>query len=506
MSNVNPTIPTKQSDMLLWLAGALVAGVGVTWLLISSPWSSSGAGDDAPPAPATAPAVPAPGAATGAGTAAASTQPANDAKAGPAAQPPGAQASAAQPAGTSASEAAATAPAATGQAAAQGDAAAADSAAAASSASADGASGAAAQAADAAQTGAGAADSSRTAIEAALDDDPLRMAKLAYQAGMLVEPEQYSAWALYRRVLAQDPGNGEAKVGLQKVADDLLKRANSAVEQGRFDDARKTVDRIREALPNDPGAAELTAKIDKLAPKPAPPAPRPSKAAQSRGAEAAEEPKQAKAEPAPAKPQVDYLAQAHEGFLAAIEDNRLLTPADSSAKHFLGLLASLAPEDKRTQSDRRAFFAKLLARADESLQSSDTEAASTWIDEAEALGVDAKAVAAKRQKLTDQLVKIESARRLPRSEFKVVSYTPPKFPQLALEKGVTGWVDVEFTVARDGTTRDVTITDAKNERYFKDAAIEAVSKWRFEPRVFMNRTIEQRAYTRINFNLDNSHG
>ncbi len=467
MSNVNPTIPTKQNDTLLWLAAALVAGVGVTWLVISAPWSSSSSGDEAPPAQTAAPA-PAPAAAGHAagGSSGAAAQAATPQAAQTAATPlsgaPGdadAASSAAPPAGTDAgTPGPADAPAAAG---------------------------------------------GRSGIEGALDDDPLRMAKLAFQAGMLVEPEQYSAWALYRRVLAKDPGNAEAKAGLQRVADDLLKRANSAVEQGRFDDARKTVARIREALPNDPGAAELTAKIDKLAPKPAPPPARPSKAARAHAAEAAAD-TPAKAAAPPAKPPVDYLAEADDGFLAAMADNRLLTPADSSAKHYLGLLTSLAPEDKRTQNDRKTFFAKLLARADESLQSSDTDAASTWIDEAESLGVDATAVAAKRQKLTDELVKIESARRLPRSEFKVVSYTPPTFPQLALQKGISGWVDVEFTVTKTGTTRDIVITDAKNERYFKDAAVQAVSKWRFEPRVFMHRTIEQRAYTRINFSLDDS--
>ena len=115
--------------------------------------------------------------------------------------------------------------------------------------------------------------------------------------------------------------------------------------------------------------------------------------------------------------------------------------------------------------------------------------------------IDGKAVAAAQQRLTDQLVKIESARRLPTSEFKVVSYTPPTYPQRALQRGLSGWVDVEFTVARDGTTRDIVVTGASHERYFKDEAVSAVSKWRFEPRVFMNRTIEQRAYTRINFNF-----
>ncbi|HSC16307.1 MAG TPA: hypothetical protein VLI71_14380, partial [Gammaproteobacteria bacterium] len=44
------------------------------------------------------------------------------------------------------------------------------------------------------------ADDAAAAPEAVLDN-PLRMAQLAYDAGMLVEPDEYSAWTLFSRVL-----------------------------------------------------------------------------------------------------------------------------------------------------------------------------------------------------------------------------------------------------------------------------------------------------------------
>src|SRR5919109_2480398 len=47
--------------------------------------------------------------------------------------------------------------------------------------------------------------------EEATLDNPLRMAELAYDAGMLVEPEEYSAWTLYSRVLKDEPGNTLAR-------------------------------------------------------------------------------------------------------------------------------------------------------------------------------------------------------------------------------------------------------------------------------------------------------
>ncbi len=60
-------------------------------------------------------------------------------------------------------------------------------------------------------------------------------------------------------------------------------------------------------------------------------------------------------------------------------------------------------------------------------------------------------------------------------------------------------MDVEFTVAADGTTKDIVVADASHDSLFRREAIDAVKQWRFEPRVFMNRTIEQRSYTRMRF-------
>lgn len=343
------------------------------------------------------------------------------------------------------------------------------------------------------------ADDSATApaVDATLDN-PLRMAALAYDAGMLIEPEEYSAWTLYARVLKSEPDNAAAHEGLTKVAGDLVRRGETALDQGRFDDARATVERIRAALPSHPGAKTLAQRIW---PEVAPAAP----SRQALTLPAPEVPQVARVEtppPAPVRPQVDPVKQASDAFDAAMADGRLLTPTDSSAKYFVAVLDRTDANHAATRRARNVLSLELLSRATQSIEGLDPEAAGIWIDEAEALlGGSDEGVSKARSALTQQLIAMESAKPVPASALKITTYVAPDYPQRALDRNLEGWVDIEFTVGTDGATRNISVTSASHESYFRREATEAVSKWQFEPRIFLGRAIEQTAYTRMRFVL-----
>jgi TonB family protein len=334
------------------------------------------------------------------------------------------------------------------------------------------------------------ADDVAASPEAVLDN-PLRMAQLAYDAGMLVEPDEYSAWTLFSRVLKTEPGNAAALEGLTKVADDLVRRGATALDQGRFDDARAAVERVRSALPNHEGAKALAQRIFPIT-APKPPAPLAEPEARVARVEAA----------APPKPAVDPVVEASEAFEKAFAEGRLLTPAEQSAKHYVGVLNRLAVDHDLTKSARSALSLEFLSRAAQSIEALDPEAAGIWIDEAEALiGATDEGVRKARSALTEQLIAMESAKPIPASGLKIATYVAPEFPQRASERNITGWVDVEFTVGTDGRTRNVVVTDASHDTMFRREATAAVEKWQFEPRVFMGRAIEQTSFTRIRFVL-----
>jgi TonB family protein len=337
-------------------------------------------------------------------------------------------------------------------------------------------------------------------------DNPLRMAQLAYEAGMLTEPEDYSAWTLYSNVLEKDPSNAAAFQGLEKVAADVLQRGGVALEQGRYQDAKSAADKILGALPEHTGARNLAARLDAMAPKEAAPPPRAAPAtAPTPEITARVTPApviRPEVEKAPEQPKIDPVVAAHEAFTRAMSENRLLTPANNNARHYVETMITAQANHDFTRQDRGVLVTELLARSTQALEALDTEAARTWIDEAERLATDQSAVATARLALSDRLIAMESAKVLPASTLKIVDYVAPDYPRFAASRGIEGWVDLEFTVARDGSTKNIEVADASHERYFRDEAVGAVQRWHFEPRVFMDQRIDQRAYTRVRFILE----
>ena len=76
----------------------------------------------------------------------------------------------------------------------------------------------------------------------------------------------------------------------------------------------------------------------------------------------------------------------------------------------------------------------------------------------------------------------------------------PVYPQRALAQLVSGWVDLEFTVATDGSVQDIVVVAAEPAGTFDAAAIAAVRRWRYAPVVLNGAPVEQRARQRVRFN------
>ena len=90
---------------------------------------------------------------------------------------------------------------------------------------------------------------------------------------------------------------------------------------------------------------------------------------------------------------------------------------------------------------------------------------------------------------------------LPESSLRRIEGTPADYPARAVSRGVEGWVEVQFTVLRDGTTRNAQVIASSPEGYFEQSVLDAVARWRYEPHVVGGEAVDQRVEARLRFQL-----
>jgi len=68
----------------------------------------------------------------------------------------------------------------------------------------------------------------------------------------------------------------------------------------------------------------------------------------------------------------------------------------------------------------------------------------------------------------------------------------PEYPPKAESRGIQGWVLVQFTISTAGTVKSAVALDADPKGYFEDAAVAAVSRWKYNPQVESGVPVERR--------------
>jgi TonB family protein len=145
---------------------------------------------------------------------------------------------------------------------------------------------------------------------------------------------------------------------------------------------------------------------------------------------------------------------------------------------------------------------EMLDRSAQSTEARDITAAQTWIDAAAPLAPDPARVELAQERITAFVFAAEAQKLLPASDFVQTNYVAPEYPRVALDRGVEGWVDLEFVITESGETESIRVIEASNDRYFRDEAVAAVEQWRFTPDTFMDRPIARRSFARLAFVLD----
>lgn len=74
-------------------------------------------------------------------------------------------------------------------------------------------------------------------------------------------------------------------------------------------------------------------------------------------------------------------------------------------------------------------------------------------------------------------------------EYLPIVKVQPVYPRRALSRGVEGYVIVEFTVTKQGTTKDIIVVESSSSM-FDNAAMKAAAKFKYKPRVVDGQPIE----------------
>ena len=83
----------------------------------------------------------------------------------------------------------------------------------------------------------------------------------------------------------------------------------------------------------------------------------------------------------------------------------------------------------------------------------------------------------------------------------LVKSVTPIYPTKANVRKLQGWVELDFTVAENGAVKDIAVHAASAPGVFEDAAISALSQWRYKPVQRDAESVAQRARIRIRFAL-----
>ena len=90
---------------------------------------------------------------------------------------------------------------------------------------------------------------------------------------------------------------------------------------------------------------------------------------------------------------------------------------------------------------------------------------------------------------------------IPAGQLTVLKTVQPVYPSKAEGKKLEGWVDVEFTVTEAGRVQDVAVRAASVPGVFDDAAVKAVSQWRYQPTLLNGNSVEVETTITVSFVL-----
>ncbi|MEM9333488.1 MAG: TonB family protein [Pseudomonadota bacterium] len=217
---------------------------------------------------------------------------------------------------------------------------------------------------------------------------------------------------------------------------------------------------------------------------------------------------------------------------ARLEQGRLLNPANDNARFLFERVLASDPNNIAARQGLSAVASKLVLNAREAIDAGQLNQADSLLKSAAQIDASSNELEASWQALADarnavsqaaadqerlereaaaaaekeardaELAAIEAAKPVPVSSLTRTKYVAPKYPRSAERRGLNGWVDIVFTVTTDGKVRDIDVKNSEPGTMFVNAAIAAVERWEFEPVVENGVVVEKSAGVRLGFAIE----
>jgi len=261
----------------------------------------------------------------------------------------------------------------------------------------------------------------------------------AMRENRLVAPAGNNAFEYYERLLEKEPNNQTAKDALRETFPIVIGVPEQEINAGNLDEATRVITLLAKADPNNYTLTILRSKLD-------------AKKKQT-------EREQAQATAAATAAAAKTAATAAAGSAAP-------PPAAASAP------APAAPPSANNAATANTAAASAPANND---------------------------TASTRPAPARTVTEAPPAAPAETHPAEIVKTTPPDYPPDAVRKRQEGWVEVEFTVTPDGSVANPTVVNANPARVFNAAALSAVGRWTFKPRMENGKAVEEKIRRRIEF-------
>ncbi len=345
----------------------------------------------------------------------------------------------------------------------------------------------------------------------------LALANAALAAGKLLEPPGESALDLYRSALAIDPRNPRAQAGIDAVANKLLEQAEAALSAEQLETVVTVLEQARDVAPDNSRLKFLDGQVAR-------------ERERLKLTQAQDLGKKVRALLADAQDDMDsgrLIAPAGNNARDSILEARKLDPTDPSIAQAQRALSNRLIDGARRAAEqnqmdqaqillasaRQLGFAgadlssierSLTETRNRSVAAAEAQAAQKAAAQAQAERDAAVAAAAAAQKAAEaaaQATPISNTQSaiLPPVPLKRIKTVAPAYPASASNRGVSGWVEVSFTVTPTGAVENVRASNSDPKEVFDWAAVQAVEQWRFEPPMRDGKPTSQPTKIRLRF-------